>query len=166
MASPTSRTALFAVIALWFPWQGAAASDRIESRASVTVVQSAAVTVVSNAPLQTILLTVAIAPVGVVFTASGVGSVAASAPVGGAAGGGATGGGSPVSPPPGGGAADGGAAGAPLADGSAPGGLIAVGGSLTGTTIAGDAVSVSVGDVSGGTAEGSARVPVVIAQYN
>jgi len=44
--------------------------------------------------------------------------------------------------------------------------LVAFAGSLTGTTIAGDAVSVSVGNVSGGSAAGSARVSVLIAQYN
>jgi hypothetical protein len=142
-----------------FPGSGAWAADRIETVASVTITRSATVTVVNNTPLQTLLLTTAIAPAGVVFTASNAGPVTVGAS-GGTAAGGATGG------PPGAGATTTSGAGLPDGDGGAGPALVAFGGSLGGTTINGDAVSVSVGNMSGGSAAGSGRVPVVIAQYN
>jgi len=102
------------------------------------------------------LLTAAIAPAGMVFTAqtSSGGSITASA-----TGGRGTRGGAP-------GAARSGGAGGLATGGGEPPALILLGGSTTGITIDGDAVSVSVGNVSGGSAPESAQVPVVIAQYN
>lgn len=157
IASAKSCAAWSALLPLCFACSEAGASDRVETGVSVTIVPSAAVTVVNSAPLQTLLLTAAIAPAGLVFTASS----AADAASGGGAGIGGAGGNAP-----GGGEADSGGAGRAATDGASPAGLIAFGGSLTGTTIAGDAVSVSVGNMSDGSAAGSARVCVVIAQYN
>lgn len=156
-ASARFCAALPVALSLCFGWSCASASDRAETAASVTIVRSAAVTitntvvnrtVANNASLQTLLLTAAIAPAGVVFTASRTDRVA---------GGRGTGGGA---------AADIGGAGLPATEGGDVAGWLAFGGSLTGATIDGDAVSVSVGNVSGGSAPGSAGVPVVIAQYN
>jgi hypothetical protein len=172
-----------AVLLLGFAAPQAWASDRLRSTATVSIQGSAAVTivntVVNNAPLQTLLLTIAIAPVNVVFAAPGASTAVGSVSVGAAGGGtgsaglvspnsGAGDGGSGVAPGSdgaGGGAAELAGSGLPADDGGPPA-LIVIGGALTGTTIDGDAVSVSVSDVSGGSTADSARVPMVIAQYN
>jgi hypothetical protein len=173
-----------AVLLLGFAAPQAWASDRLRSTATVSIQGSAAVTivntVVNNAPLQTLLLTIAIAPVNVVFAAPGASTAVGSVSVGAAGGGTGSAGlvspssaaaagneGSPGTPGDGagGGAAELAGAGLPADDGGPPA-LIVIGGALTGTTIDGDAVSVSVSDVSGGSTADSARVPMVIAQYN
>ena len=143
---------------------GASASDRVRTSAAVTLQGSATVTVVNtvvnSAPLHTALLAASIAPAGVVFTtASSTGG--SSTPVAGVASGSAAGVGSSD-----GGVADFGAAGLSATDNGDVAGFIVLGGSVSGTTIDGDAVSINVGDLSGGSAEDSATVPVVIAQYN
>jgi hypothetical protein len=159
-ASATTWAAVSA-LSLCLAGPGASASERTETAASVTIVQPAAVTVVSNGPLQALLLTAAIAPAGVVFTASGaVPAAVASAGAGVPGGGRAGGSGSPAA------RAESGRAGQPAPGGAAPPALVAVGGALGGTTIDGDAVSVSVGTIAGGSAPGSASVAVVIAQFN
>lgn len=170
------------------------ASDRASTTAAVTIQGSVAVTilntVVNNAPMQTLLLTAAIAPMSAVFTvpgsSAGVGSVSVGAPGGatGSSGLGAPSSAGALSATGSDGSADAGPSGSPgnsgTGDGSAqlagaglsgadeggPPALIVIGGSLTGTTIDGDAISVNVSDASGGSAAGSAKVPVVIAQYN
>jgi hypothetical protein len=145
----------------------ARASDRVSSTAAVTIQGSAAVTiintVVNNAPLQTLLLTAAIAPANVVFSAPGSNTGVGLVSVGGSGGGPGSGGRDSASAA--GGGADPAGPGLPRDDGGPPA-LIVIGGALTGTTIDGNAVSVSVGDVSGGSRAGSAKVPVIIAQYN
>ncbi|WP_214624581.1 hypothetical protein [Sphingobium nicotianae] len=125
----------------------------METIASVSVVRPVSVTVVENKPLQTLLQTIVIAPVGVASSVSTGGLNTTPTTVGPGAGGG------------------GGSAASPISTGSPTGGnggsisgLVEGGGSLTGTTINGDAVSVSVGSVPGGSAGGG--TPVVIAQYN
>lgn len=148
---PRPRLTGLVLLSLCIPWHGAAAAERVQSRASVTLVQSAAVTVVNNVPLQTVLLTISIAPVGVVFSAPAATPAGASVAGGG--------------PPAEGGAAFDRTGGSPDGEGGS-GGLIVLGGAPGGPTIAGDAVSVSVGNASGGTATGSPTVAVVIAQYN
>ncbi len=163
IASTRFRAALLPPLLLCCAQQGAWGADRRDTVASVTIVRPVAVTVVNNTPLQAALLTTALVPVGVVFTASNAGPVtigvsggASSRVSGGASSEGA------ASTTSDAGLAGGAGAGPPGTDA----GLVAVSGSLNGTTINGDAVSVSVGDVSGGTAPGSGRVPMIIAQYN
>lgn len=164
IASTRLAAALPALLSPWLVAGLAGAVDRAETVASVTITRSAAVTVVSNAPLQTLLLTTAIAPVGVVFAAPATGTV-------GSPGGG---GGTPIGNTANG-ASPAGAAPAPAAasevdadsgDGAVVVGLASTDGGLTGTTINGDAVSVSVGNMDGGSAPTSGRVSVIIAQYN
>ena len=76
-ASTPPFAAIWAAPMLCFASSGAAATDRAETAASVALVQTAAVTVVSNAPLQIALLTATlmpagtVAPVGLVLSASG-----------------------------------------------------------------------------------------------
>lgn len=139
------------------------ASDRWESTASVTIVRPVAMTVVNSTPLQAVLLTTAIAPVGVVFSAPS-GSTSAIAAGGAGGGTGATpaaGNTAPGASAPSGDGADLG-----TGDGASVVGLAPLGGSLTGTTINGDAVSVSVGNVPAESGGSGGTVAVVIAQYN
>lgn len=140
------------------------ASERWESTASVTIVRPVAMTVVNSTPLQAALLTTAIAPVGVVFSAPS-GSTSAIGGDGGAGSGAGTaataGNGAPGGAAPSGDGTDLG-----TGDGASVVGLAPLGGSLTGTTINGDAVSVSVGNVPAESGGGGRTVAVVIAQYN
>lgn len=135
------------------------ASDRWESTASVTIVRPVAMTVVNSTPLQAALLTTAIAPVGVVFSAPSGGTSAIGGGGTGAAA--AAGNNAPGASAPTGDGADLG-----TGDGASVVGLAPLGGSLTGTTVNGDAVSVSVGNVPAESGGSGRAVAVVIAQYN
>jgi hypothetical protein len=134
------------------PGSGAPASE--ETRVSVVIEQPAGLSVVNNTPLQAALLTIAVMPMGVVVTASNIS--------GGVGGGASLRGGATGSPASFGGGASGSDGGAVLA--VSGGGDF--GGAFGGATINGDAVSVSVGEASSGSATGDGRVPMIIAQYN
>ncbi|MBO9669164.1 MAG: hypothetical protein J7485_01465 [Sphingobium sp.] len=139
------------------------ASDRWESTASVTIVRPVAMTVVNSTPLQAALLTTAIAPVGVVFSAP---SGSTSAIGGGGSAGGTEAAAAAGNNAPGASAPSGDGTDLGTGDGASVVGLAPLGGSLTGTTIDGDAVSVSVGNAPAESGGGGRTVAVVIAQYN
>lgn len=162
------------VLLLCLAAPGLRASDRVAATATVRIQGSAAVTIintiVNNAPMQTMLLTAAIAPANGRIAPrptarAGLASVGSPA-VGGngsSTPGAASSGGASRSSS---GDAGFGSVGSNGIDGGGPSAVIVAGGSLGGPIIDGDAVSVSVADVSGGSTEDSAKVPVVIAQYN
>lgn len=140
MLKRTTSTTVAALL-LYASASPAFASAPINTRGTASVAESASVQVVNDAPMQTLLLTGAIAPTGVTFTLAGQDAGSASLGLPGFV----SGGGEELS-----------------VNGS---------GLITGTTINGQALSVSVGGsfdgVSGDSNTGAnGGVPMVIAQYN
>lgn len=137
----TSTQKALLLLALCLSASSAVASDILNSRATTSIIEAASVRVINDAPLQAVLVTSAIAPTGVTFTLAGQ---------------------------------DAGSAASLGMPGFVSGGeavTMTNSGLVTGTTINGEALSVSVGgsidNLSAGSNTGaSGGISVVIAQYN